>query len=310
MTLQRQLGTNWLFSVGYVGNAGYHLSSNAVGRQQLNPAVYVPGASTVANTQSRRLNPDFSSVGFYTTDFVSRYEALQLDVKKRFSRGFSLGANYTFSKLEDDFGANHCDNCGASTTNPFNRAFDWGISTTNVPNVFHFSAVWQVPGLRTRGVAGILVNGWEFSGITTWRNGFPFTVFSGTDNSFTGVNWGTTRADFTGSKISQAVFGDRAHGQMVQQYFNTALFTVNAVGTFGNSPLNALQGPGLFDTDFAAIKNFNIRENVRAQFRAEFFNLFNNVNFGQPGFTIGGGYGQITSAGSPRILQFGLKVAF
>jgi len=68
------------------------------------------------------LNPDFSSVGFYTTDFVSRYEALQLDVKKRFSRGFTLDANYTFSKLEDDFGANHCDNCGASTTNPFNRA--------------------------------------------------------------------------------------------------------------------------------------------------------------------------------------------
>ena len=310
MTLQRQMGTNWLFTVGYVGNAGYHLSSNAVGRQQLNPAVYVPGASTVANTQSRRLNPNFSSVGFYTTDFVSRYEALQLDVKKRFSGGFSLGANYTFSKLEDDFGANHCDNCGASTTNPFNRAFDWGISTTNVPNVFHFSAVWQLPGLRTTGVAGILVNGWEVSGITTWRNGFPFTVFSGTDNSFTGVNWGTTRADFTGSKISQAAFGDRAHGQMVQQYFNTALFVVNAVGTFGNSPLNALQGPGLFDTDFAAIKNFNIRENIRTQFRAEFFNLFNNVNFGQPGFTIGGGYGQITSAGSPRILQFGLKVAF
>jgi hypothetical protein len=294
-----------------VGNAGYHLSTNAVGRQQLNPAVYVPGASTVANTQARRLNQNFSSVQEYTTDFVSRYEALQLDLQKRFSRGFSLRANYSFSKLEDDFGANHCDGCGASTSNPYNRAFDWGISSTNVPNVFHMSVVWQAPPLKTGKLAGTLVNGWELSGVTTWQNGFPFTVFSGVDNSFTGTNWGTTNADFTGTSISQANYGGRAHGQMVQQYFNTSLFIVNAPGTFGNSPQNALQSPGLFNTDFAAMKNFKIGEDANVQFRAEFFNVFNNVNFGMPGNTVGtGSYGQLTYAGSPRVLQFGLKVKF
>ena len=227
------------------------------------------------------------------------------------ARGFSLRANYTFSKLEDDFGANHCDGCGASITNPSDRAFDWGISSTNVPNVFHLSALWQMPRFKSARVVGALVNGWELSGVTNWRNGFPFTVFSGVDNSFTGVNWGTTRADFTGSKISEAKYGDRAHGQMVQQYFNTSLFVVNAVGTFGNSPLNALQSPGLFNTDFAAMKNFQIREEANVQFRAEFFNVFNNVNFGMPGNVVGtGSYGQLTYAGSPRILQFGLKFSF
>ena len=141
---------------------------------ELNPAVYVPGLETVANTQSRRLNTNFRNVSLYATDFVSRYEALQLDVQKRFSRGFSVRANYTFSKLEGDFGANHCDNCGAATTNPFNRAFDWGISSTNLPNVFHLSAVsadTRVEKQRAGGYPHQRLR--ELSGVTNWQNGFP-----------------------------------------------------------------------------------------------------------------------------------------
>ena len=85
----------------------------------------------------------------------------------------------------------------------------------------------------------------------------------------------------------------------------------NAIGTYGDSPKNALQGPRLFNQDFAAIRNFKIMEKANLQFRAEFFNLFNTVNFSIPGNGVGGGnFGQITSAGSPRILQFALKLAF
>jgi hypothetical protein len=90
------------------------------------------------------------------------------------------------------------------------------------------------------------------TGINSWQNSFPFTIYSGVDNSFSGV--GSDRADFTGRNISQAVFGDRSHAQMVNQYFNTSLFTVNAVGTFGNAvgtfgnaPRNMLANPGLFN---------------------------------------------------------------
>jgi hypothetical protein len=256
MILQRQLGKDWLISVGYVGNAGYHLSSNAVNRRQINPALYIPGASTVANTQSRRVNPNFSSVTQYPDDYVSRYESLQIDIEKRFSRGFSLRANYTYSKLEDDEGP---------TTNPFNMAYNWGISSTNIPNVFHVSAVWETPTLHAGRIAGAIVNGWEMTGITTWQSGFPFTVYSGVDNSFTSI--GNDRADFHGSASGQASYGSQAHALMIQQYFNTALFAPNAIGTFGNAPLNALQGPRFFDADFAAMKNFRILERARLHFQ-------------------------------------------
>lgn len=311
LRVERQVGKNWLFSVAYVANAGYHLSSNAVDRRDINPAVYVPGDSTVANTQSRRLNPNFSNISLYDTDFVSRYESMQLDVQRRLSRCVSLRANYTFSKLEDDFGENHCDGCGAAAVDPFDYHFDWGDSATNLPHVFHLSAVWQLPRIHDRGVASLLTNGWEVTAITNWQSGFPFTVFAGVDNSFSGIEWGTTLADFTGSNTGQANFGSRSHGLMAQEFFNASLFKVNALGTFGNSPVNGFPGPRLFDTDFAAIKNFKIRESMNVQFRAEFFNIFNNVNFGLPGTTIGtGSYGMLTEASDPRIIQFALKFIF
>jgi hypothetical protein len=85
----------------------------------------------------------------------------------------------------------------------------------------------------------------------------------------------------------------------------------NAIGTFGSSGKNVLRGPRFFDTDLGLLKDFAIVERVRLQFRAEFFNAFNNVNFGMPGNFLGtGSTGQITSANSPRILQLAMKLAF
>jgi hypothetical protein len=303
LSVQRQVGANWLFSLGYFANAGYDLSSNAVGREQVDPAIYIPGQSTVANTQSRRINPNFSGVQFYPTDYVSRYEALQVNAEKRFSHGISLLANYTFSKKEDDYGPN------GTVTDPFDRALDWGISKDNVPNLFRLSAVWNTPRLTSNRAAGGLLNGWEVTGITTWQSGFPFTVFSGMDNSRSGI--GADRAEFTGSNIGQTVLSGQSTAQEITRYFNTSLFTTNPIGNFGNSPKNTLEGPRMFNQDFAAIKNFPIAERMHLQFRGEFFNLFNNVNFSKPGSTVNsGGFGKITAAGSPRILQFALKLVF
>jgi hypothetical protein len=118
------------------------------------------------------------------------------------------------------------------------------------------------------------------TGINSWQNGFRFTIYSGVDNSFSGV--GSDRADFTGRNISQAILGDRSHGQMVNQYFNTSLFTVNAIGTYGKSPRIVLANPDLFNIDMAGIKYFPINERMKFQFRAAFFNRLNNVNFTVP----------------------------
>jgi hypothetical protein len=98
---------------------------------------------------------------------------------------------------------------------------------------------------------------------------------------------------------------------MVDRYFKTSLFTVNAIGTFGNAGRNILLGSGFFNTDLGVIKNTNIAERTKVQFRAEFFNVFNNVNFNNPGNTVcTPAFGKITSARDPRILQLMLRLMF
>ncbi len=263
--------------------------------------------------QSHRIDPNFSSVNLYPTDLNFRYHSLQANVEKRFSRGLSLLANYTWSRAQDD---------ADPAVNPFDiHHFGWGNSFSDRPNVFHLSAIWALPNAPIKGWASQITNGWKITGINSWQSGFRFTVYSGVDHSDTGV--GFDRADFTGSNISQAVFGDRSHAQMVNQYFNTSLFTQNAAGSFGNSPRNVLAGPGFFNIDMAAIKYFPVNEGMKFQFRAEFFNVLNNVNFTVPGLgsanpdesavgnVVGtGNFGKLTFAADPRILQFALKLIF
>ena len=238
-------------------------------------------------------------MGLVSSSSNSNHHALQLNVEKRFSQGFSLLANYTWAKTIDDYG----------WANPFNRHFDYGLSDDDVRHVFKFSNIWEIPKAHIAGVGGKIVNGWVLNSIVTWRGGFPFSVRSGSDNSLTGV--GRDRADFVGGDAGLDT--GRPHGELIEQYFNTSLFVDNAIGTFGNSGKNNLRGPGFFNTDFGLLKTTKITEQTSIQFRAEFFNLFNNVNFGQPDRTVTHGpeqFGHITSAGSPRIIQFGLKFAF
>ena len=143
--------------------------------------------------------------------------------------------------------------------------------------------------------------------LVTWQSGFPFTVSSGRDNSFTGIN--RDRADFLGGDPNLG--SDRPHSEIVAQYFDTSKFVANAVGTFGNSSKNMLRGPRYFNTDLALLKVTNVSNTIGLQFRAEFFNIFNNVNFNGPNSNVSSAqFGRITTALDPRILQFGLKLLF
>jgi hypothetical protein len=177
------------------------------------------------------------------------------------------------------------------------------------------NAIYQFPNVPWKGLAGKLASGWSISSIANWHSGFPFSIFSGYDNSFSGVN--EDRADLTVANIHAAELNPgRSHGQLVNEYFNTSAFAPNTVGTFGNAGKNFLRGPGLFDTDLALLKTTKLSERFSLEFRAEFFNAFNNVNFGTPDYTLtDSAFGQITStatspAGDPRILQFALKLLF
>jgi hypothetical protein len=140
---------------------------------------------------------------------------------------------------------------------------------------------------------------------------------SGVDNSFSGDY--VDRADFApGATLAEAKLSpSRSHAALIQEYFNPAAFMQNAVGTFGNTGKNILRGPGLFNTDIALLKDIKISERYTLQFRAEAFNAFNNVNFGQPdglwtdeapGILT---FGQLLSTSTaPRILQFAFKLLF
>ncbi len=317
LTLERQLAASWLIRAAYVGNKGTYLfgtNDQETGLQALNPAIYIPGVgpngqplSTEANTQQRRLYPNFGFVNAIVSAINSNYNGFQLTVEKRFSQGLSLLANYSWSKEMNDFAPLGAFN---SNTDPFNRAFDYGPSDDNLPNVIKFSGLYQFPRADLNGFADKFVNGWELSSILSWQSGFPFSVFSGFDNSFSSV--GEDRANFTGTNIHAAALNPgRPHGQLVNEWFNTSLFAPNTIGSFGNSGKNFLVGPGSFNTDLALLKNTRITERTSLQFRAEFFNAFNNVNFGTPdNILTDSAFGQITSASDPRILQFALKFMF
>jgi hypothetical protein len=181
------------------------------------------------------------------------------------------------------------------------------VSSDDVTHVFKFSNIYEIPKFSVNRFADKLINGWALNSIILWQTGFPFSVSSGADNSFTNI--GRDRADFLGGQAQLSY--DRSHNDMINQWFNTALFTPNAAGTFGNSGKNIIRGPRFFNTDFAVIKNTKIMEAASLQFRAEFFNLWNNVNFSAPNATRSSQqFGRITAAGDPRILQFALKLVF
>ena len=100
VSLERQVGTDWVFRVAYIGNKGKYFFGAAENSREINPAIYVPGASTVANTQARRQYQDYSRIGLYESTNTSKYNSMQLNAEKRFGKGLSVLASYTFSQKD------------------------------------------------------------------------------------------------------------------------------------------------------------------------------------------------------------------
>ena len=313
LTLERGLGKNWLVRAAYLGNRASHLSGTAdqeAGLLQLNPAIYIPGQSTEANTAQRRRYPSFGFVNSINSGVNSNYHALQLTGERRLSRGLSLLANFTWSRALNDFGPNGQPGAAGTNSCSCGRYFDYGPDAGDVNKVARLSGNYTLPEVHWKGIGRRAANGWSLTGSANWQTGFPFTIFSDDDNSFSAM--GADRADLVSPDVNNAVLStSRSHTQQISEWFNTADFVPNAIGTFGNSGKNILRGPRYFDTDAALLKDTAVNERVTLQFRAEFYNMFNNTNFGMPdnGLT-DSSFGQITSASSPRILQMALKAVF
>jgi hypothetical protein len=308
MTIERQLPKGFMARAAYEGMQSYHL----FGGVEQNSAIYIPGQSTFENTQQRRpMGQYFTSNSINTATGTANYNALTLSAEKRATQGLTLLAGFRWAKMLDELngGGTSLGQADYTTSDP---KFDRGLSSVDVNRQFIGSFVWQLPSMKSLGFFGRnVIGGWESTGIVTLRAGFPYSIFSGLDYSYSGN--GSDRADLIGDPN---LSGDRSKAAKLSEWFSTAAFTFNAPGTFGNSGRNILRRPGLASVDFALSKSFplsfgHFSESQQLYFRAEAFNLFNRANFGRPDNTLTDPtFGQVLSAGDPRILQLALKYSF
>ncbi len=300
-SIERALPGGMVVKAGYVGK----LAHNLLRMIQKNPAVYVPGQSTTANTDSRRmLMPGiFTSFREVATNSNAAYHSLQVSVNRRFHNGLTFLGAYTLGKLLDYYSA---QNLGITPQDPFNHRADRARSDEDRRQVFVASFVYEFPAWRKQqDLLGKALGGWSVSGIVTSASGLPVWVRSDRDNSLTGV--GFDRPDL----VADPVRSHSSRNDMIEQFFNTAAFVPNQPGRYGNAGRNLLSGPAYSTTDLSLTKSFLISERGRVQFRSEFFNAWNQVNFSQPEARLANrNFGRIQSAGSPRIVQFAVKYLF
>lgn len=337
LNIERAIGNDWLLEVGYIGTKGTKLPRFI----EANPAVYVPGESTQDNADQRRLysgctlavtSPPctYSSVGEIAGIADSSYNALQVSLRKRFAHGLSMLASYTLSKTLDDVSSFNITGSASQSVagendlaqNPFDVKSEWGRSMFDSRHRFVLSYQWNLPWFNhPQNWYGHILGNWQVNGITTLMSNTPFTVYDSSNPSLQGAapeisGFFSSRPNIvgnpnTGSCPAQPGASAGAPVRTPQCWFNTSAFAHAATGQFGDVGRNTMDGPAFQQWDFSAIKNIPIRERMNLQFRAEIFNIFNNVNFELPNNDINSpGFGQIVAAQPGRIVQLALKFAF
>ena len=321
-TIEQELDRNTALRVSYAGSFGYH-GLLSVDPNTIPPQICADVAGCIAGGTGAarstvpqgaqyipvgtRPNPYLSAGFFWYTEGNSSYNALQIDVDRRLTRGFEMRANYTFAKSLDVNSAltgAQANNQPQMVMNRTDLRRDWGPSALDVTHQASLSGTWQIP---LHGWAG----GWELNAIATLLSGFPFTPQLGSNRSGDGDTRNPDRPSYNPAFTGPIINGSP------NQWFNPAAFIPPAVGTWGNVGRGTLTGPGLANLDTSLFRNFKLRERITLQFRAEFFNVLNHANFGTPNATVFAGTSPSPSAGlitttatTSRQIQFGLKLMF
>ena len=318
VSLQKQVGANWLLSASYLGNDTVHLWADA----PINAPVFIPGqcaagqygltapgaCSTTANQNFRRplylqnaaQGQYFGTIHSLDTGSTASYNALLLSAQHRLSSHFTVLGNYTWSHCIAGAFTSELD--GVQYTNPNNRAFDRGnCAGIDHRTIINGSAVEETPKFSQRWMQ-ILAGDWKVSEIVKIQSGSFFSVTTATDQALNSI--GGQRANFVGSSPYPAQ-------QTFAQWLSPGSFAQPALGTFGMSPNNIL-GPGTFDIDMSLVRSVRIREKQSLEFRGEAFNVLNHVRPANPNASISTAstFGRITVFGDPRIMQFALKYVF
>jgi Carboxypeptidase regulatory-like domain/TonB dependent receptor len=313
LSTQYELPSNTVFEVTYAGSRGLKQYIYLNGNQaEPNPDPNLPFAP-------RRPLPQLDgAIGWFRSAGFSNYNSLQTRVEKRFSRGLTFLASFTWAHALDI--ASNAD-LGAQNNGDFrdfrNPSQEYGNSDFDVRHRFVFSYLYELPighGKRMMGDAsGVLnqiVGGWQVGGITSVSSGNWFTITD--DNGVANSDGNSQRPDLIGDP--------RGKPCVPNTFFNTCAFADPPSGSFGDVSRNSVQGPGYQIWDFSLFKNFSITERTKLEFRAEFFNVFNHPNlqfaksgpqnsintttFGTPQF------GFLTGARDPRQIQLALKLSF
>jgi hypothetical protein len=300
-TLERQFGRDIGVQAAYVGKDTKKLQAF----RPWNVAKWRPGASLDDVAERAPFMP-----GIYGTEsivlssaFNQHYESAQFKVDKRFSNDFSVMGVYTFGKSIDMSSENSLGGCVA---NPYDLNSERGRSDFDARHTTAISWLWTPIRSGTsmlRRVAG----GWNLSGIHQIRSGYPVTFYIGDDVALGGdiCGGGQQHPDI----LSNPSLDHKSRQAMIERFVNTDVFRSPKEGTYGTGGRNIISGPAFNSSNFAILKDFAITERGKLQFRAEFSNAFNQVNFSAPNnyMTDGDDFGRILGAGPGRASQLGLK---
>ena len=290
INVQRSVPGNAVVSVAYVGTNGVHQRTGTV---DLNQPVPGPGALA-----ARRAYPALAGITTSVPEGRSNYQGIELRFERRFSNGFSTLNGFTWSKTMST----------GMSQNTREMIREKGLSSEHVPKRFFSTVVWDLPlGAGRKWVrSGFLSNvigGWQLSTLFSVQNGMTLTP---------GIT--ANPANTTGAgRPDRIANGNLPRDQRTpERWFDTSAFTAPAAYTFGNAGFNIIEGPGLVNLDNTISRMFQLTERFRIDFRAEFFNLFNEAHFGAPNMTVDRNVGgTISSTNTPaRQIQFGLKLIF
>jgi len=296
--IEHQISQDVLIELNYLGSKGTHLGSFL----STNDPVPGPG-----DPDPRRPFPQAGSISELKHIATSKYDGFTAKIEKRFSRGFSVLGSYAWSHsidLNSEFG-------GTSPQNNQCIKCDLGDSGFDQRHVANISYIYTVPAFASWNKAfRYTLGGWEIAGISTLESGRTYNIGINFDNANVGARGNYQRPNLVGNPFPPGFVPTFGPGG---SYFDPKAFQVAPQYQFGNLGRNAFHGPNFFNTDVGAFKNIALpREGMRLQFRGEFFNAFNNVNFSNPNGTQGDpNFGQVLNTQNrSRQIQFGLKLVF
>ncbi len=288
LTLQQQIRVNSMFSLAYVGNSTSNLSP-AIDFNQI-------------QENGQRLYPGYGFVNAYIPCCHANYNSLQATFKRRLSQRLSFDVFYTWAHTLDQGNATF----GSSGfQNQNNLDAEYGNSDLDVRQNLTVDYVYQLPAAPK--IPKLIGSGWQVSGITQVRSGLPYTIVCGSCTAMTGD--GSIRPDYlAGSAVTT---GNDGHtGDPV---LNLAAFApVSGYAVYGNLGRNTQHGPGAVNFDVSAGKSFAVTERLKILFRAEFLNVFNHANWGNPDSNIsdGGNFGRVFDVSTGRSIQLVGRIDF